>query len=51
MKTVGKTAQVQLQIEPEEKKQKIEIDAPVIDKDLLRRYFGYSVLPISIPPF
>jgi ATP-dependent DNA helicase RecQ len=42
MKTVGKTGQVQLQIETEEKKNKKEIDAPVIDKELLRRYFGYS---------
>jgi len=42
MKTVGKTAQVQLQIEPEEKKQKIGTDTPVIDKEILRRYFGYS---------
>jgi ATP-dependent DNA helicase RecQ len=42
MKTVGKKAVLQLQIEPEEKKPKIETDAPVIDKELLRRYFGYS---------
>jgi ATP-dependent DNA helicase RecQ len=31
-----------LQIEPEEKNHKIEADTPVIDKELLRRYFGYS---------
>jgi len=42
MKTVGKTAQVQLQLEPKEKKHNIETDTPGIDKELLRRYFGYS---------
>jgi ATP-dependent DNA helicase RecQ len=42
MKIVGKTAKVQLQIEPEEKKAIIGTDTPVIDKELLRRYFGYS---------
>ena len=42
MKTVEKTAEVQVQLEPKEKKYKIEADAPFIDKELLRRYFGYS---------
>jgi ATP-dependent DNA helicase RecQ len=42
MKTVGKKAEPKVQIETKEKKGKIEIDTPVIDKELLRRYFGYS---------
>src|SRR5659263_286371 len=40
MKTVGKKAVLQVQIEPEE--EKVETNTPVIDKELLRRYFGYS---------
>jgi ATP-dependent DNA helicase RecQ len=42
MRTVGNTPVLQVQIEPKENKGKIETDAPVIDKELLRRYFGYS---------
>jgi len=42
MKTVGKTAELKVKIKQKEKKENIETDAPVIDKELLRRYFGYS---------
>ena len=40
MKTVG--AKPRVQIELKDKKEKIETDTPVIDKEILRRYFGYS---------
>ena len=42
MKTVGKTAEPKVKIKQNQKKENIETDAPVIDKELLRRYFGYS---------
>jgi ATP-dependent DNA helicase RecQ len=42
MKTVGKKAVLHVQIEPEEEKEQEETNTPVIDKEILRRYFGYS---------
>ena len=42
MKIIGKTGESHIQIETKENAEIIEIDTPVIDTEILRRYFGFS---------